>query len=477
MYRFHFIEGISRTDTPLFNNLSEQNVYFNKNTMLQIDEYYPPHYTNVIKCSVADINFNTRVNYVSLRHFDKWYYYFITSCNYVNEDIIEITINMDTFQTFMFDIEFHNARVSRKLIKRWNNGNINRNYIRENFSSGIFVNYFYKDYTIERLGNGDGGVLLCKYIPSNVGSIVRYATEVISEFTRYKDNSLIKILPAFNFAIGNKEYRNINIAIDGGLNEIITPLAYNEFMYSLQSDPDNFILYYIPFNPFVNVEISKTIIGDMKCTLWNFKNDDNNSFNITGDNKYVEASICEINTINRDVVLDFVQNSDRQVLFNSKYVPQMLDENYIRVYYGEKAHMTTYPMNKLTKPKLYTKYYCDILTGYRTIALLDNLQDIDKYNTTLVLNGYIQVPMVNDNWKNYMSTHVGTITSDVGKFIYNSLGSLNGGGSSASRALSGIGPEQVYSEVVSGSTSVVPYKQNQLVKHRIYDYMEWRAVD
>ena len=430
MYRFHFIEGISRTDTPLFNNLSKQNVYFNKNTMLQIDEYYPPHYTNVIKCSVADINFNTRVNYVSLRHLDKWYYYFITSCNYVNEDIIEITINMDTFQTFMFDIEYHNSRINRELIKRWNtNGTINREYLRENFSSDKFINYYYKDYTEDRLLDGDGGCFLAKYIKKDLGTeVIRYATEVINDITgHYKDNALISILPAYNRLNINNDYPYYGIGHinpETGLQYATewSGTDYNYVLYEYQSNVSVFMLYYVPFNPFKNIEVQKgtfTITGN-KGIVWHYTNDDNNHFSTEalGNSFTFETSICETKIFSRDIIFNFSENKTRRVNFNYKYIPQLIDENYIRLRYGEKAHYTTYPLSLMNSIKLYGKYYCDILTGHRVAMLVDKNTDwVDLYNTTIVIDGYIQVPMVNDNWKNYMSTHKGDLTLGTAKDI------------------------------------------------------------
>ena len=139
MLKLYYVRGISETDTPHFNSLVEQEEYFEEKLITTIDAFFPPHYTDRLQFSNDDLDFNSQINYMSLDFNGKTYYYFITDMDYIAEDLISISITMDTIQTFMFNMIFHNARLERETIKRWlPNGDINRNYIRENYSSNIY---------------------------------------------------------------------------------------------------------------------------------------------------------------------------------------------------------------------------------------------------------------------------------------------------------------------------------------------------
>ena len=145
MYSFYYIRGISAMDTPYFSNIQAQQQYFAQHEVATIDEIYPPHYQNTIKVSKDNLDFNSQINYVSLEFNDKIYYYFIDSVRYINEDVMELSLTMDTIQTYMFDIIYNSATIERKLIRRYNADKIiNRNYIRENISQG---NYKVENYT------------------------------------------------------------------------------------------------------------------------------------------------------------------------------------------------------------------------------------------------------------------------------------------------------------------------------------------
>lgn len=155
MIRLYYIENISETDIPYFEDIYAMNGFFTSHQVDTISgegSYYPPYYTNRIKLSIAgDINYEgTSVNYLALDYGSKRYFYFIDSIDYVNEDCYEINIHMDTIMTFYFDIEVSAAMVERAFINRWGDTGtptINRDYIRENFSNGNYkiVEHSYVD--------------------------------------------------------------------------------------------------------------------------------------------------------------------------------------------------------------------------------------------------------------------------------------------------------------------------------------------
>ena len=72
------MEGISRFDTLYFASLTSQETFFESKLVAQMeDSYYPPHYRNELSVGSDDLDFNSRVNYVSIDFKDKTYYYFI----------------------------------------------------------------------------------------------------------------------------------------------------------------------------------------------------------------------------------------------------------------------------------------------------------------------------------------------------------------------------------------------------------------
>ena len=135
LLKLYYVEGISRTDTPLFDNIENQRQYYSDRLVVTIpDSFYPPHYRNEISLVLGDYftpSSASQMNYLSLEYLGRVYYYFIDSIEYKNEDIATLNVTMDVIQTYMFDINYHNARVKRETIKRWNGDYINRNYINE----------------------------------------------------------------------------------------------------------------------------------------------------------------------------------------------------------------------------------------------------------------------------------------------------------------------------------------------------------
>ena len=142
MIRLMFVKGINEVDTPYFETKEEQTEFFENASVVSYDDetaYYPPYYRNRIRLPSSDIPFSDetkKINYLSLEYDGKTYYYFVESMDYVTDDLTEITISMDTIQTFFFDMLLTKPTIKRMAIKRWSDDkvSINRNYIRENLS-------------------------------------------------------------------------------------------------------------------------------------------------------------------------------------------------------------------------------------------------------------------------------------------------------------------------------------------------------
>lgn len=77
------------------------------------------------------------VNYCMVYNYDKWYFYFITDKEYINENCTALTIEMDVFQTYMFDYTFGECFVDREHQDRFDlYGNATFNLEPENVEVG-----------------------------------------------------------------------------------------------------------------------------------------------------------------------------------------------------------------------------------------------------------------------------------------------------------------------------------------------------
>ena len=76
------------------------------------------------------------INYLRFNNGSKWWYAFITSKEYVNENCTDLIIEIDVFQTFMFDYTIKESYISRQHEDRWNGNNPVFNLKDENIELG-----------------------------------------------------------------------------------------------------------------------------------------------------------------------------------------------------------------------------------------------------------------------------------------------------------------------------------------------------
>lgn len=434
MITLMYIVGISRTDTPIFNNAISQQEWFNNNAenVRKVDTIFPPYYTNRIRLSDDDINFDSTYNYLILTFRNINYYYFIKDFHYVNEGLIDIDIEMDTFQTLMFNINYHNARIRRRSIKRYldkNHFTINRNYIRENYNSNEFVNKEYINYTYqEKFLTGFGGFIIAKS-----ADLFWAEFKDITLFDKQKiisDNVRILLIPAMCYIEGQDKYltgkhEHIFDTTSGYIgrwddDEIRTNVK------ELQSNNAITNMFYIPFNPFKDISITTEYYPDNLIPVRvKYQIPENNRINMhqTADKKYLQIGKIDVSPQFRLVELPYSQSA-QNVLgapFSSNYVPQLLDENYVQIKYGERLDNTSLPLSKITNTALYLYRQCDILTGCRIYWIVDKEDLEDKYFTKIVVQSREDVSMFNDYFKQYVNGNKGTL------FIGNTLGSILNG--------------------------------------------------
>lgn len=99
-----------------FNNKLEQDNYFNSLDKIYSDEYeyireYEPFRVELSHAYLVTEGYN----YLKFNNGYKDMYAFIISKNYINDEVTELEIEIDVFQTFMFDINIKNSFIERKV--------------------------------------------------------------------------------------------------------------------------------------------------------------------------------------------------------------------------------------------------------------------------------------------------------------------------------------------------------------------------
>ena len=90
---------------------------------------YPEHIDNII-------NYNY-VMYQNENYSNKWFYAFITNMKYVNDNMTEITIKTDVFQTWQFDLIYKKMFVEREHV---NDDIVGLHTVPENLETGEYIN-------------------------------------------------------------------------------------------------------------------------------------------------------------------------------------------------------------------------------------------------------------------------------------------------------------------------------------------------
>lgn len=101
-----------------FANSNDQFNYFNSLESVELDNAtyqrkdgvlrYPGHFDNLIKYNYC--------MYQNTNYSNKWFYAFISGMRYVNDNMTEITLKTDVFQTWQFDLQFKESFIDREMI-------------------------------------------------------------------------------------------------------------------------------------------------------------------------------------------------------------------------------------------------------------------------------------------------------------------------------------------------------------------------
>ena len=114
-----------------FENREKQFDYFSNLESIDVNNFTYQRANNVIRFPehIDNIIHYNYCMYQNNNYTDKYFYAFITNMRYVNDNMTEITIATDVFQTWQFDLEYKESFVEREMI------NVNEDIPRSKFIS------------------------------------------------------------------------------------------------------------------------------------------------------------------------------------------------------------------------------------------------------------------------------------------------------------------------------------------------------
>ena len=421
MIKLCYVRGISEVDTPWFDTKEAQTSYFDAHVIWADDtSYYPPYFMNTIRLSYDDIPFNDsskKVNYCILEYDGKDYYYFIDSIDYVTDELVEVTIEMDTIQTYMFDMLISKPTIFRKAIQRWdvNKDTINRNYIRENLSQGNMIQKSKTPMREDDMGwlviTASDEIPNLSYVTVNNESdnpatsshsgLVAYIDTVSGHSTTYRTNGLYTYLIPYTKEFDRKPF----IYVQYGLNDPIKMINPQETIETLSLSPNVTSIKYVPGRMFYNIAISTykyMPLIKIASELFDVSYKDNDGvvhvgtynwyyfvpFSLATPSAVVNGFVIDYPNVSKPIlagVIDFgfgtnyprlrisdyhlsleiedpegnaiVANKAKGVPYSSKFVPVMIDESYMRITAGDTGTTCVAPLYYATYASVYPSLF------------------------------------------------------------------------------------------------------------------------
>ena len=131
--------NLSRQNQLTFSNATAQYNYFvGLTNKLYVDNFTYQRKDYVIRypLCIDDILDYNYCMYQNQNYGTKWFYAYIKNMRYVNDNMTEITIETDVYQTFMFDITFKASFVEREHV---NNDTVGAHTIPEGLETGDYI--------------------------------------------------------------------------------------------------------------------------------------------------------------------------------------------------------------------------------------------------------------------------------------------------------------------------------------------------
>lgn len=442
MIYLYYIKGISRLDTPVFDNENDQGYFFyDYRVYSPIEGFYVPHFQDTIQLAIGEhIDFDKSINYLSFDYNNKQYYYFIDSVKYINEGLLELTITMDVIQTYMFNIEFINSEVTRELINRWtDNDDINRKYIRENLSSGHMTVTAYNP--LWKLVDEEHPFYFILYKVIASDSIYKYHRDMDdTSASNYFDFShLAATIVEENdyYRAAPDGYGYILVPYPGTRTKLaitregvsVTPYDYydadswSRIHRKYQELPMAVSATIIPGSYASEVGITVSIDSDgvlltttnqsdyPLCRIYKF---DQGAYILYTNGRCVAVE-SKLNTfaVESQIYFRYLKNTSPTAAYSRYYIPALIDENYMYVEVGERTGTATYPLHRLSKPTMRAFCKATVADNSRMYALLDyDVYDIleDDNLTTVHVHSLEQIALFNDYYQQYVASNYSTLT-------------------------------------------------------------------
>lgn len=442
----YWIPGISKTDTPVFLSLEAQEAYFADCERKVVSTgFYPPYFRNAIKFDADDLDLTTWYpNYVSLVFNDKTFYYFIVEKRYISESIVEVTIEMDTIQTYMFDVKWVNSMLERLTINRVDaDGVINRDFIRENLSENQFSKVSnYNIYNRDLENSFDSTINWERYI------IIKYAEslnnqqpDIVSTSHFIADSNRPEreyYLTPYNYGLSS--YRQ-GLAVDSDGTVADARLSFDFYCHDIAEDPNVLDMYLIPFHAIDGIECvqapTPTDLAQYKysSSRYHIKVIDNCNILVPGGTNVIVGPLPSyVNKVNAYHQISY--NTTLGTSFSAFYVPAMFDENYTKIRFGDGSVKTEYPLSTLTSFEIKYSYWADLSSGslYYNIYPADKDPLYNEHNTiTANISGY-HLDLKSDPWKEYLANNRYTL---AGAFISSGVTLLASAGLGAIKPVAG----------------------------------------
>ena len=487
---FYYIDGISRNELPNLRNQGEYDSFFNGGSKLgivrkvKIDGFYPPFYKNQITVSTDEedsythgtVNFNQPINYCCIynSNVDMHYYYFISSFEYTSENIVKINISMDVFTTYRPYMKINSCIINRKFIKRYDSrGLINRKYIRENPSNGYFVlsDYkgFYKGSDFDDKVSDDTEYTLCIKTTDDIPYKNDYPwlPRVTNTYSLNGKCSYSMYTQRFIPYAGSINSLADDTKVKGTDGKLMATfnVYYGLLVASRRTECVN--LYTVPFSGsklcWINVNDDTIYVNNAKGN-----EDANADVSVTNDwgpigtetaqvvaremagwlhNRTNNNNKPEFNVYYKKFTLPFKRlDSPALMEFKWYYEPALLDENFMRVEFGEKSAKSTFPLFQALEPIFYVQHFSDMNTGSRfyqlsfTTAKLEGpgynyatpeFIDSDPYGTLSVASNILTIDIIKDSFNEWYSYNKMSL---VGAFAKDGLNAFSAFASSNIRS-------------------------------------------
>lgn len=403
----YYVEGISESDTPYFATITKQQEFFSNHVVVPSIEssYYPPNYYNEISFDTDDIDVNTKANYLSFDYNNKVYYYFIDAIEYTSENVITLKVKLDAFQTYLFNFNIVGGYIERKFIDRWEDtGNINRNYVRENPSNNLFTKHVKHTQVVNR----DLLWIVLKYD-------VRKAIQISSFYPIFsyrgsyggECTTRVAIIPVYS-----------HYTIVGKGEEDTPHEVFDTFIAQLGFWANTFDLYFFPYCPVegINIKFANNKFEFSSDTYYSTAIEIDSThkpiygFDCTRETKLDSAITTPLPRTNiKDYVytylFNFVKNTTSKLMFDSKFVPALMDSNFYDYNFGNCNQLTKYPLEEAVLPKLINHYYMDIVTGNIIMYIDNNTEDLNDKNTLAIDTNVIHYEIINNAWQEYQQAN------------------------------------------------------------------------